>query len=400
MPKRTAVNETDGKSSSSKRKRTHMVTGTIKKCDLNNQKLKSTQKSRPVNFTTKLNNTNLKSSRAPVQGVIIKNSSKHPTNERFLEFRSKKQKAFENFENSVGKMSGIPDFDATIRKSFERLKLKRSKYVGSKCRSPKIRYMVLKHLVEMSVQRKDTKCMIHVEDLNLTINKRQLLCPMTVISARFNDLYPEYSICHNSFRKIFKLINDKEESGRKSLFRKQMTGKKSDIVCGKCVKMEWMLKAVNKDVYEILALSHNLKATISDYTEMRKLNNRENLVRFKKIEHGISSWIAGAMFDCRKNMYRFRSLETILVGDEPREVPVWLDLSAVDYAWLLLHRIIGCGDSGFKKVVPHSCSQSGFGLHQLLLTDFQKVFRKVSRPEFTRQLRTWGDYATEKASKY
>ena len=244
----------------------------------------------------------------------------------------------------------------------------------------------------MSVQRKDTKCIIHASDLGLSLNRRQLLCPMTVISARFNDLYPESAMCHNSFRKIFGKINKMEN--RKQLFKSQMTGKSSDIVCGKCLRMEWMLKSVDKEVSEVSALLSNLKASIVDFIRIRKLDNRNNLFHFKKIEHEVSSWIAGAIEDCPKDVYKFRSLEIRLVGDEEREIPVWLELSSVDYAWLLLHRIIGCGDSNFKTVVPYSCSQSGFALHQLLLEDFQKVFKKISRPEYTRQLRMWGDYST------
>ena len=158
--------------------------------------------------------------------------------------------------------------------------------------------------------------------------------------------------------------------------------------------MEWQLNAIDKDIPEILALLTNLETSIVDFIGMRKLDNRNNLMYFKKLEHDLSSWIRAAMQDCSKEIYRFRSLETRLVGEDYKEVPVWLDLSRMEYAWLLIHRIIGCGDSEFKTVLPYSCPQSGWALHLLLLEDFQKVFKEISRPRYTRQLRSWGDYAT------
>ena len=178
------------------------------------------------------------------------------------------------------------------------------------------------------------------------------------------------------------------------MFRKRTAGKSSDIVCGKCVRMQWMLKVIDKDVDELAALLKLLGTDIEDLIHIRKLQNRNTLVHFKIIESKIAAWIGGALVDRPKKVYRFRSLESKMVGDTEREVPCWLELNPTEFAWLLLHRIIGAGDSDFKSIVPHSCSQSGYALHYLLLEDFKKVFRKTTRPDHTRQLRMWGDYAT------
>ena len=341
--------------------------------------------------------------RSIIKGQFERNIN-NPKHKRYKQFRHCHRKAFNIFQKSVGKLSGIPDFNKTIGKTFNNLRQKRKNtaYLGSKSRCPKLRYLVLKHLVNYSVQRKDSTCVFHVENLSLTLNRRQLLCPLTVTCARFNKLHPQLSMSYQCFRKIYGLINghDKvktypQKKRTKTLFRQQIAGKKSDIVCGKCVRMEWQLGAVNKEPHEVSALLENLKTKIVDFINMRKLKNRQHMTRLNVIESEISNWIKGAMQDCSKDIYRFRSLEMRQVGDDMKEVPVWLDLSRLEYSWLLLHRIIGSGDSNFKSIVPQSCPQSGYALHILLLEDLKKEFKAVTKPSHTRQLRSWGDYATE-----
>lgn len=79
-----------------------------------------------------------------------------------------------------------------------------------------------------AVERKDSKCVIHIKEKSLTMSRRQLLCPLVVISQRFNELYPKMAMSHMTFKKIYGLINNKK--GQKRLFRKKVAGKKSDIV--------------------------------------------------------------------------------------------------------------------------------------------------------------------------
>ena len=402
------TSDSDGEiSNAKKRKRSQPVSGSLS-C----LKLKHTRKRVPSKSDCRFEPVKIKpnkqehASRSIIKGEfhrIIRN----PTHERYKQFRQSHRQAFTKFKKSVGKLSGIPDFNKTIAKSFDNLRLKRKNttYLGSKARCPKLRYLVLKHLVNYSVQRKDSTCVLHVEDLSLTLNRRQLLCPLKVTSARFNTLYPQFSMSYETFRKIYGLINggDKakiypQKKKTKTLFRKQIAGKKSDIVCGKCVRMEWQLRAVNKEPHEVSALLENMKTKIVDFIAMRKLKNRQNITRLNAIESEISSWIKGAMQDCSKDIYRFRSLEMRQIGDDMKEVPVWLDLSRLEYSWLLLHRIIGSGDSNFKSVIPQSCPQSGYALHILLLEDLKKEFKAVTKPNHTRQLRSWGDYATEWSS--
>ena len=165
-------------------------------------------------------------------------------------------------------------------------------------------------------------------------------------------------------------------------------------MCGKCIRIEWQLAAVDKTFEELVALIIKLKPDIVDCVNFRKMSNRDNLNYFKEIESEIAAWIGTSLEDCSKETYRFRSLEIRKVAGKDREVPVWLVLNRIEFMWLLLHRIIGCGDSGFRMVVPYSCPTSGFALHALLLLDLKKVKKRLTKPAYTRELRSWGDYAT------
>ena len=119
----------------------------------------SVSRLRRINMKTDFANLNMNSEltmaarhRTPITGEL-KRRSRNLKSNKFIQIKSINQQAFRTFKNSiVGKISGVPDFDATIRKSFDKMKLKRTVYLGSKSRCLKIRYKVLWHLVNMSVQ--------------------------------------------------------------------------------------------------------------------------------------------------------------------------------------------------------------------------------------------------------
>ena len=135
-----------------KRKRTIQAFGS-----LNDEKFDNNGKPKRLSIKADLNNLRLKcmkNDRRITQATLQCSSKKNPRNEAFMKFRSEHRAAFQQFENSIGKQSGIPNFDETIRKSLARLKFKRTIY-SSKCRCPKLRYKVLGHLINIERREND-----------------------------------------------------------------------------------------------------------------------------------------------------------------------------------------------------------------------------------------------------
>lgn len=175
MPKRRVVMESDSDSDeqmpiASKRSRTPQIFGTAESSSGNwnktsrpNFKAKITElelknsdrKIQRTNQKTKIKNLEIKPAKLVRTNMksTLKCGRKNPSHERYMEYRYRHKRAFRSFEKSVGKFSAVPDFDKTIRKAFDRLRLKRGVYLGAKYRNIKLRYKVLAHLYNMSVQR-------------------------------------------------------------------------------------------------------------------------------------------------------------------------------------------------------------------------------------------------------
>ena len=120
--------------------------------------------------------------RNPVKSVL-KHARRNPSHQRFIEYRRRHKQAFRSFERAVGKFSGVPDFEKTLRKSFDRLKLKRTVYLGAKCRNKKLRYKVLANLYNMSVQR----VLKHKNSWVLVSKTRIFSLIFTVIFDNYSD---------------------------------------------------------------------------------------------------------------------------------------------------------------------------------------------------------------------